>query len=412
MLLGLLLYLLLGQQALIGQTRSVTRWVQGTVALEAAEAGLAWTLAGLNHMPGATGSVRDRLLSWSLDGHGSVKTRHVTTALACVQDIHEAGGWACRWAASADAPATTSTPTDATGGDARLPPAWLMQLLPGPLAETGGARRTSLTLQVTGCSQVTADCGATTDAELDPVQPPDARRHLRLTLALLGDLVSPPDAALSAGGPVSLGPHGRVMRGEPGTSGFAIEAGGRIDLDHRSSVIGAPGRPPGDAVRAGQDALISPAARWWRHFRASAELMRRLPSLHHLRCPATGCGAAELADAASTGARALWVEGSLSLDGGTWGSAERPLLVVVDGPVQLYGPVRFDGWLLAESLVWRADDSAAAGRGLWQGAISTWGEARISGPIDLIHRPSTLVRLRGTIGTWTALPGSWRDHGP
>ncbi len=411
MLLGLLLYLLHGQQALIGQTRGVTRLVQGAVALETAEAGLAWTLAALNHRPGAARSVREHLLSWTQEGHGSVQPRHTAIAQACSRDITAPGGWACRWAASADTAATPPL-TDASSDPTRSPPAWLMRLTPGPLAETRGARRASLTLQVTGCSQASIDCSAARDAGPDPDRPPDARRHLRLTLALLGDLVSAPEAALSAGGAVSLGPGSRVASGEPGASVIAIEAGGRIQLDRDSHVVSAPGSAPDDAVRADQPALIDPVPRWWRHFRASAALMRRLPSLHHLSCEATGCSARELADATATGSRALWIDGALNLDGGSWGSPERPLLLVVDGPVRLSGPIRFDGWLLADALVWQADLPAAAERGLWRGAISTWGDARLSGPLDLVHQPGTLARLRGVVGTWTALPGSWRDHGP
>jgi hypothetical protein len=412
MLLGLLLYLLHGQQALIGQTRSVSRLVQGAAALEAAEAGVAWTLAALNHAPGAADSVRQRLLDWTLDGQGSVQPRPSAAARACTQDAAAPAGWTCRWADSPPEPDLA----DGSGGHARSPPAWVMRLVPGPLAESVGARRNTLGLQVSGCSQTGVDCGAAPDALLDPDQPPDARRHLRLTLALLGDLVTPPAAALSAGGAVHLGPGSQVVMGEPGAAAVAIEAGGRVDLALDSRVVSAPGRPAGDAVLAEQAALIDPAPRWWHHFRASPELMRRLPSLHHLGCAATACGSGELAEAVSAGTRAVWVDGALQIDGGTWGSAERPLLLVVDGPVRLSGPVRFDGWLLAESLVWQVDATtgtpAGPDRGLWQGAISTWGDARLSGPLDLVHRPGTVARLRGTVGTWTALPGSWRDHAP
>ncbi len=432
MLLGLLLYLLHSQQALIGQTRHVSRTVQGAVALEAAEAGLAWTLAVLNQPGGLSTDrpadtpesnptpLRERLLAWSPDSAGRVQPIHGTSAVACTGDPTAPGRWACQWATDAHTGAVPPQPNepdpDAADAAAALPasarPAWVMQLQAGPLAETDGARRTTLTLAVTGCSHASLACGAAPDAPLDPDLAPDARRHLRLTLALLGDGVTLPDAALSAGGQARIGPGSRVILGEPGAAAIAIEAAGRIDLSPGARAFGAPGRPDADALRANQPALIDPSNRWWRHFRASAELMRRLPSLRHLDCPAAGCNAGDLEAALADGARSLWLTGALNLDGGTWGHAERPLLLVVDGPVRLNGPVRFDGWLLADALVWQSDAAAGPSRGLWQGAISTWGDAELNGPVDLVHRPALLARLRGAVGTWTALPGSWRDHGP
>ena len=429
LLLGLLLHLLHSQQAVIGQTRSVTGTVQGAIALEAAEAGLAWALAGLNHTPGAVDSVRERLLTWTDDGFGSVLPRHRLAARACSLDtlatlapasvgasVVAYGGWTCAWAASAESaalpPMTVAVTPEPVDEDLRQPPAWLMQLQPGPLSETEGARRTTLSLRVTGCSQASIACGAPPDALPDVDRLPHARRHLRVTLALLGDLVSPPDAALSAGGAVSLGPDSRVVAGEPGRSGIAIESGGAVDRTPGSHIIGAPGRTPDDAVRSGLTALLDPAPRWWWHFRASAALMGRLPSLHHLRCATSGCSAGDLADALSSGHRALWVEGALNLDRGDWGSLARPLLLIVEGPVRLTGPVRGHGWLVARALDWQAGPTGTPERGLWQGAITTWDEARLNGPLDLVHRPTLLARLRGSVGTWTVLPGSWRDHGP
>ncbi|RZS58720.1 hypothetical protein [Sphaerotilus mobilis] len=412
-LLGLLLYLLHSHQALIAQTRSVARLAQGAAAFEAAEAGLAWTLAQLNRPGDPQGRARDRLLVWPDrdGGASSVLPRHAAAAVACTQDDDTPGGWACHWSVNETQAAAPPEPS-ASADSPRSRPAWLMQLVPGPLAETLPPHRNTLTLKVTGCSHATSACGMAREEWAEAAVTPDARRHLRLTLALLGDLVLPPDAALSAGAQVSLGPGSRVVQGEPGSGAMAIEAGGNVNLSPDSRVITAPGRHHDDAVRHTQAGLQDPAPRWWRHFRASASLMRRLPSLRHVACPDGGCGAAELAQALVDGNRAVWLDGALRLDGGSWGDAERPLLLVVDGPVRLTGAVQAVGWLLADALDWRSDDPPGLPRGRWQGAISTWGDARLIGPVDLVHRPSVLARMRGGVGTWTALPGSWRDHGP
>ncbi len=407
LLLGLLLFLLHSQQALIAQTRHVAQMAQGAAALEAAEAGLAWTIAELNQPGGADTSVRERLLAWP--EHASVQARHAASALACTQDDAAVGRWACRWADSSDSTATVPTPA----ADGRAHPAWTLTLADGPLAEPSGARRTTVAMHVTGCSHATPGCGRDPEAPGDDVRP-DASRHLHQVLALLGDIVNLPGAALSAGGRVTLGAGSRVVQAEPGAAAIAVEAGGAVDLAVDSQVIGAPGRPRDDAVRSEQAALQGTAARWWWHFRAANGLMRELPSLRHVACPASGCSGTELSAAMAeggAGARAYWIEGGLTLDGGTWGSAERPLLMVVDGPARLLGAVQADGWLLAETLDWQGG-SAETPRGLWQGSISTWGDARLGGAVDLLHRPTRLARLRGAIGTWTALPGSWRDHGP
>ncbi|MDP4300072.1 hypothetical protein [Leptothrix discophora] len=418
LLLGLLLFLLHSQQALIGRTRRVALEVRGASAHEAAEAGLAWAVAHLNHPGGLDGNgrapseadlsdpaaalallpARERLLNWPTPA--APLPRHDNAALACVDGEHD---WICRWATSLTVAATPPSPTGSAlaPADGRPHAGWTLQLQAGPASGT-------LTLRVAACSHASDDCG--TDPAGDDFVP-EARRRVSTTLTLLADVAHLPDAALAAGGLVVLGSGSRVIQGEAGQTGASVESGAEIVQATGSSVQGLPGRPAGDSVQADIAALRNPAARWWHHFHATPDLLRSLPSLRHVACPEGGCTGAHLKAAVADGSRVLWVDGSLQLDGGRWGSAERPLLLIVDGATRLRGPVEADGWLITASLDWQADALDAA-RARWLGAISSWGEARLDGSLDLVHRPSTLARLRGAVGTWTVLPGSWRDHGP
>ena len=413
LLLGLLIFLLQGHQALLGQTRQVASQVRTAMAHEAAEAGLSWAVAALN-LPGQPADgARERLVDGS--DPAQFRPRSDTVAIACTQDDAAATGWRCAWAG----PRTDGTalapqpPRPADGG--RQHPAWLLQLSTSPLATTTPGQLPLLSLAVTGCSDALASCPMTaTDGgpDMASATPAEAVRHLHLTLALLGDIAHVPEAALSSGADVRLGAGSRVIRPLGDGGGPAVEAAGGIWLASGSSIQGAPGTPAADAVDADQPALRSVGDRWWRHFGASAALMRQLPSLRHLRCTSGPCRNGDLAAAMADGARALWVDGDLALDGGTWGATDRPLLLLVDGSARFSGALQAAGWLLADRLDWIGDHGPSTSpRGRWQGAITTWGDAGLDGGVDLLHDAQLLARLRGQVGSWTALPASWRDHG-
>ncbi|MGY0193557.1 hypothetical protein ACWA7J_00630 [Leptothrix sp. BB-4] len=407
LLLGLLLFLLHSHQALLGQTRQVGRQVQGAAAHEAAEAGVSWVTASLNQAGVPSGGARERLVVWP-DGAWP-RPRQDGASQACTQDAATPQGWRCAGVTSeANGVVSAATPPR-PAGDGAPHPAWLLQLAPGPVPVSDPGGLPLLSLSVTGCSHAVPGC-----AVVEPIgaTPPDAIRRLHLTLALLGDLASAPDAALSAGGAVRLGAGSRAVRGTAGSGGPVIEAGGAITLANGSRVQGPPGSSPDDQVSPDRVALRSAPHRWWRHFGASAALMRQLPSLRHVACPTSACSTADLAAARTDGARALWIDGELNLASGTWGSVDRPLLLVVDGTARMTGPVQGVGWLIAGALDWHAGPTPDGAGSRWQGAVTTWGDAMLDGPVDLIHDAQVLAAMRGHVGSWMALPGSWRDHGP
>lgn len=403
LLLGLAIMGLYANRGLVFEQRTAANQARATQAFEIAEAGLGWALAMLN-APAAIGAdcgadasgtqtFRDRLLAFD-NASGLVAPRadsaHPGSTLraACV---FTATGLRCSCP-------TSGYPTfDGTDIGENFLVAFEA---PSP-ARPGVVRITA-----TGCT-------STGVAAKDPACLPggsgssDARARVTALHGLLPLLGTAPAAPVTLVGNVTWQGSGAavgIFNTDAQTQGVTIRAGGSVDAS-KARVTSLPGTPAATSIVTNDGALsgLTSAQLFTGFFGMGKEAWRGLAT--EIAC-AGNCTAA-LEAAVSAGARAVWVEGDLELQGdGTLGSASAPVVIVVNGRMTMRGTVDIHG------LVYAADwDNSGGGSALLRGAAVSEAGFTANGSADFYYDPQVLQALtQGGAGPFVRLPGSWRDY--
>lgn len=377
---------------LLADQRSAAQQVRTTQAFEAAEAGIAWALAQLNTSrrigstclpaPGATTSFRERHLTWQSDSGSFVASG---TRPACVRN---AQGWTCH--CPADGAGTPSA-----DDDGQPHPGFTLTLLAGP-------RPGTVRLRALGCSHFARPCAPAADARSEAIA------QVEVLVALLPGIARPPAAALTARDGVAATGSPGLHNADPRSGGVALHTGGgvqavalRLTAPAGSSQVNA--LVTHDAVLAGAE----PRELFASTFGVDRATWRAQPAATRLACPGD-CGADLLAAIGDGVVNPLVaVDGGLRIDGPIEiGTPARPVVLVVDGPVQFNGAVRLHGLLYANRLQW--DDTPAHGALLRGAAVLEAGYAG-SGTPDIVRDAGILATLRGNTGSFVRIPGSWRD---
>ncbi len=406
MLLGMSVLLAAWSQRLVLTELQGTRnQLQRAQAFEAAEAGLAWAQARLNDdrpidtacrpepAGGGGESFRRRTLRPG-ERAGEVEPVLGTGGMPLQMLCARTGtAWACH-CPRADAP----TPA-LDLPDPGLAPSFLVAL-------AASARGNQIDLIATGCSHLAAPCHPGRGDRADAVV------RLRVTLARLPGMRTPPGAALTARGNIDAGPAALGLHNaDSGSGGLAAQAGGQI-LGSALRVHAPPGAATASALLGGDDdlATLSPDRFFIRHFGSPKADWAAQPSVERVDCPPSGCTDALRAaiDRPGEGARRVWVRGDLRLHGPLQlGTAAQPLMLVVDGGIELRGPVALVGLVHASRLHW---DEATPGSGaLLRGAVLLEEGYTGQAAADLVYDASVMRRLQHEAGTWWRVPGSWRD---
>ncbi|HMN76796.1 MAG TPA: PilX N-terminal domain-containing pilus assembly protein [Burkholderiaceae bacterium] len=383
------------------QRASANQW-RSTQAFEAAEAGLEWAQAMLASdaligadckpiaRPGAT-TFRERLLdvdpatrvfsvrTWSDAGNA------VPLQAACVRD---GDAWHC------SCPHAGHPALDAPGAGGAHP-AFAIRF-------AASARSGQIQLVATGCDRLAAEClpglpGAATGG---------STAHAQVALGLLPALAAMPTAALTVAGAIDAGGALVLANTDARAAGVTAHAGGTIALA-AATLETLPG-VPAESSLAERDALLETldaeratalflglhAARW-----------QRLPGLQTLAC-AGDCGAA-LQVAIGTGQRRIRITNGLQIDGpATLGSPERPVLLVVEGPLQLAGGVQIHGAVVHRAAQW---DTSGTHDARIDGAVIVAGNVIGDGTPTIVYDRTVLDRLHGEAGVLVRVAGSWRD---
>jgi hypothetical protein len=397
----LLLATLYANRGLMLEARMSAHQSHATVAFEAAEAGIEWAIAHLNDPrpidaachggAGATTSFRERHVSMTPTPQGfAARTWNqagvpVPLQAACVRAD---AGWTCH--CPSDTAATLSEPSGTA-----LAPAFRVQF------EAGGQPGV-LHVVSTGCTRLAGACqpGAGPAAE--------ATARVQVSLTLLPALASAPAAALTARGTIATPAAIGLINPDPRSGGIAAHAGGVIDAAQARIELPA-GSSSANAL-AGLDshlARVDGAVLFVSLFGLSKDTWRRQSVVQRLTC--VGVCDRELAQAiaAVAGPAQIWVDGDLSLDGPlALGSAERPVVIVATGEARLRGAVQLHGVLHANGMAW---DQASAPAAWARGAlVSEDGYTGDAAP-DLVYDTAVLDTLRTSAGSFTRVPGSWRD---
>lgn len=119
------------------------------------------------------------------------------------------------------------------------------------------------------------------------------------------------------------------------------------------------------------------------------------------------------ADAQTTGG-IVWVEGDTTMNGGTYGSPNHPVIVVIDGNLSVQGTPNIYGLLYVTGQMDAAGTPTVYGTVLVEGdpAMVPAGELPVegNGTVNLVYSSYSLDQAANPIaGTTAVIPGSWRD---
>lgn len=375
--------------ALLAEQRMAANLQRATLAFDAAEAGIDWTIAHLNDAAGgacgsgtgAAASFRERHLG-SPDPRG--RWHPPASEATCTL---QAGAWLCPCAGAA------SPAPQADAGSPSLQPAFGVQLLDGDRPQV-------VRLVSVGCTDAAAPCTASDR----PGPARDARARITVDLGLLPALAEVPDAALTVRGSLGAASRWTLANRDPAGTGLTVQAGGAAPTSRL--VLTSTAGTPGPASIVASDAALStlaPAHMFARLFRLHPPAWQALPTARRIPCAAP-CDVA-LQQAVANGARQLWLDGGLTLAGPVQlGTTARPVLLIADGPVRLGAAATLTGVVYARSPEWHD-----AGGTIVHGAVIAEGDLGGTGGSTVHRDAQVLATLHTATGTFARVPGSWRD---
>ena len=354
-----LLSVVFTHRSVVFEARSSLNQYRAAQAREAAEAGLAWALAQLNNSTPIGDDCRP-----SPDAAATAFRERSVAAMRATCSADDSA-WSCRCAGSGEPDGNTSL-------------AFAIHL-----AETDFPG--VLHLQARGLAS-------------------GSRSQMQVRLGRLPGLDTLPAAALTVRGPATFGGGAfGVHHTDPASGGLTLHSGAAtpsLPLQLSST----PGTPVSTSVLDSDPALaaLTPAGLFASLFRMDQASWRAQPMVHELDCSQACDGT--LAEAA-TRHQLLWLRGGLRLDTPlTLGTAQRPVLLVADGPIELNGSAVIHGLVYGTHASW-AD---AAGTTIL-GAVVLEGALQASGSTQIHHHLAVLQALRQHTGSYARVAGSWRD---
>jgi hypothetical protein len=400
--LALLLTLLYLNRSLVSEQRMAANQQRSTLAFEAAEAGLEWALAQLNGTqrvgddcrpdaaPSAQG-FRERHLAFdAASGRFTPRSWNDAGTLRALQPacVRAGDGWSCSCPGAAAA-----TPAGVVGERFQGAFTVRFETLPRP---------GSLRIVATGCAAPGGPCAGAAGVA------GEATARTEVVVALLPAVAMPPLAALTASGRVrSAGAALGVHAGQSGGGGaLAVHSGQGFAPD--SARVSAPtGGSLAQAIAASDAELGTLAGDrlFTRLFGLDKAAWQRQAAVTSLACRAGDCASA-LAVAAAT-QRMLWIDGDAQLAGPlTLGTAEQPVVLVVDGALELRDGATIHGMVYARSI---ASPAAGVAAGTVRGGAVAETDALIDATTDFHHDSVVLSRLARGTGSFVRVPGGWRD---
>ncbi|OYU27094.1 MAG: hypothetical protein CFE41_12965 [Burkholderiales bacterium PBB2] len=402
---------------LIFEQRIASNYYRAGIAMEAADAGVEWTEAQLNGLnidnaclpdatPGAN-RFRDRYLGTDASTQKLRVLASTTNTADC--SLVAGQGWQCRcpalstWTVNGGVPAATA-----------MQPNFRVRLMPQTRADARRPGVIRMRVQACSTSSTTLNADGTRSLDCDAL---NVRREKQLAdtwieadYALLSALKMPPAAPLTLAGGVIAGASGLGLHNSaPGSNGMLLVAGGTAAGLDNSRLDSIPGTPGSLAVISNDATLAatttSPGRFFSMHFGMSMNSYINQPAMRKVSCPDTDCAATLLAEY-NRGVRMAWVDGPMVLASNiTLGSTSSPMVVVVNGALELDGPMQLTGLLYAKgNVLWENGPGALS---LLNGALMAEGNLTVAGNVDIWYQPGIIDALKNRTGSFVRVPGSW-----
>lgn len=392
---------------IIFEQRTSTNQMQGTLAFEAAEAGLEWALALLN-----SGRITESCVPSTVVADPTFRERVLAIDLANgnVTPRPRPSGGSEMWAACAIAGTALTCSCPASGiptglvAGAGLTPSFLVRFvsLDAPPPDQPGIVR----VEVKGCTRPD-DAGCMTFPTANTTR---CQGTVCAMAALAPGLKTKPVAALTARGSVDVGAAAlAVYNSAARARGITVRAGGAVASTPAWTLRGAPGTPGDRTIAAGDSALSAPGFTADLMFAANFGVWRETywdqPAAVRLACGG-GCDAAAVrATVALNPGRVVLANGNVTLDGGgDIGSLTEPIVLVVRGNLTFTAPTVLYGLIYAETADW-----ATSGSGEIRGAAIAETNLSGSGAYTVVYEPDVLDNLSRRTGSFVRVPGSWKD---
>jgi hypothetical protein len=422
---------------LIFEQRTAVNQYRASLAFETAEAGLEWAVALLNGgrigedcteasaTPTST-SFRERYLTIN-PATGMVSATALAPSLlpSC---IWSGSYWRCYCP-------TTTTPTFAAIPGGGVHPAFRLQFVSGPGTTT--SRAGMIRLEVNACVNVNSPPNPLPQNNLclndfsDAPVDSEARAQHTAILALKSALTTPPAAALTVLGDVTLSPTLIAVNTDVSHGGLTVHAAGvlgppNVNIDNLRGPAGTPSARtlvvedntlvPDGLTR--QDLNSSPPVQLNRD-RAFASFFGVLPNTHRnqpaavvISCPVSGCRQL-LADTVDRNpGRVIWIDGDLVLESaGAVGSLSNPASIVVNGIVRVTNPgAGIVGIVYVRGLIPSPSNEAWQGGGSVRGALITETALTTNATATIEFDRAVMDTVRRTHGSFVRVPGGWRDY--
>ena len=381
------LALLYAHRGLIFEQRSAANQQRAAAAFETTQAGLEWASAMLNDprtldddcgwLAGGA-SFRDRDLGFE---RGSASP--AVLGPACRLD---GAAWACRCLPGVG----VSMPEAGDGPRFKV----------GFAAMAGVPAAVRVTAQ--GCSGPGQPC------DDDAALPSDATAAASVVLKHKPGLLSPPTAAITAGGSVQVGGTMSLVNRDARRGGRLVAAGGLITVGGAATLDGPPGTPVETLLASNEPTLGDRTSdeMFAALFGATVEGYAQWPTVRRISGASARERGAALLAAAEQGYGAFHVDGDLSFDASTIGTPERPVLVVSSHGIACSVACRLHGLVVGDHATRPASDLQ---RMIVHGAVVTRGHHVQAGDGGVVYDGDLLERLSSRTGAWVRMNGGWKD---
>lgn len=239
-----------------------------------------------------------------------------------------------------------------------------------------------------GCSPCTSSC--------------TSRATVGQLVRLQSMLASAPTAALTAKGDVSLSGSATVTNTDTVTNGTTVHAGGSISFGGSSRPVTIPGAPPASSLASNDTTLssLSGNAFFESYFGNSKATVQSAAT------PIACSGVCNSQLGGLTG-QTIWVTGETEINSGVIiGSASAPVILIVDGNLQITGGATVYGVVYCTALTW---DNTGGGTSQIIGATLAEGNFTATGDPNPTYDPSVLQNLQNNLGVFAKIAGSWSD---